>query len=258
MKSESNRRKHGSVSGTFNLGENTQWRLGVVVFFHDESDLTMVAFVLEAAKSGQSVVCLLSDDTDVFALPAYWVYWADLQCKVQVELWDGTTLDINAICADLGQKCLQVLGMHGLSGYDTTSYFYVKGRVSAQNTMVSGNYQDLDTIGDVGSTHIELMNAVMLFFVALYSQPPGLSMALARYNIFTKTKRNPKVLALYLKTSANLMQRNMSRSGKERQLWRSSRCVWVWRWNIYMGQCWRWSCSTWVTSVSVQTTRNIL
>ena len=73
-----------------------------------------------------------------------------------------------------------------------------KGRLSAlyKNTMVSGNYQGLATIDDVGTTHTELMNAEMIFFIALYSQPTGTSMDSALYNIFRKKKRNPKALAL--------------------------------------------------------------
>ena len=46
------------------------------------------SFLLEAAKSGQNVICILSDDTDVFVLLAYWVNRADLQCKVQIERWE--------------------------------------------------------------------------------------------------------------------------------------------------------------------------
>ena len=71
---------------------------------------------------------MLNDDTDVFVLLVYWVYRADLEllCKVQMERWDRTVLNINATCADLGPKCLQLLGMHALSGCDTTSYPYGK------------------------------------------------------------------------------------------------------------------------------------
>ena len=46
--------------------------------------------------------------------------------------------------------------------------------------MISGNYLGVTTLGDVGTTHTELMNAVMPFFVALYVQPPGKSMESAR------------------------------------------------------------------------------
>ena len=104
------------------------------------------------------MICILRDDIVVFVLLAYWVNWADLQCKIQMERWDGLILDINAICADLGQKCLQLQCMHALSGCDTNSYSCSKGNVTALNTMVSRIYQCLAIIGDIDTTHTELMN----------------------------------------------------------------------------------------------------
>ena len=38
-----------------------------------------------------------------------------------MECWDGTVLDTNATCNRLGLKCLQLIGMHALTGCDTTS-----------------------------------------------------------------------------------------------------------------------------------------
>ena len=84
-----------------------------------------------------------------------------------MERWDGSVLDINVICADLGQKCLQLLCMHALSGCDTNSYPCDKENVAALNTVVSGFYQCLAIIGDNDTTHTELMNAAMLSFVSL-------------------------------------------------------------------------------------------
>ena len=49
-----------------------------------------------------------------------------------MERWDGSAFDIHATCADISQKCLQLLGMHALSGCDTTFYPYGKGKVTAQ------------------------------------------------------------------------------------------------------------------------------
>ena len=125
------------------------------------------SFLLKAAKSGQNVICILRDDTDVFALLAYWVNVADLHFKVQMERWDGSVLDIHAICADHGQKCLHLLCMHALSGCDTTSYPYGKGNVTALNTLVSEIYQCLVIICEIDTTHTGLMNAVMPSFVSL-------------------------------------------------------------------------------------------
>ena len=103
----------------------------------------------------------------MFVILPYWVNQTDLQCKVQMEHGDGSVLDINAICADIGQKCLQLLCMHALSGCDTTSYPYGKGNVTALNTIVSGIYQCLSIIGENDTTHTELMNAAMPSFVSL-------------------------------------------------------------------------------------------
>ena len=84
-----------------------------------------------------------------------------------MERWDGSVFDINAICTDLGQKCLQLLSMHVLNGCDTISYPYGKENLTALITMVSEIYQCLAIIGDIDSTHTELMNAAMPSFVSL-------------------------------------------------------------------------------------------
>ena len=78
-------------------------------FCYDEVDVTIVQ---EAVKFGQNVICILSDGTDVLILLVYWVNLVDMQCKVQMEPWGGPVLEINATYDDLGQKCLQLPGMH--------------------------------------------------------------------------------------------------------------------------------------------------
>ena len=57
--------------------------------------------------------------------------------------------------------------MHALSGCNTTSYTYGKGNVTAVNSMVLRTYQCLAIIGDIDTTHTELMNAEMPSFVSL-------------------------------------------------------------------------------------------
>ncbi len=43
-------------------------------FEHEEADVTMIAHLLQAAESGQSVIRILTDDTDVFVLLVHWVW----------------------------------------------------------------------------------------------------------------------------------------------------------------------------------------
>jgi len=56
---------------------------------------------------------------------------------------DGAVLDTNATCAQVGPKCLQILGMHYITGSDTTSYLYCKGKVSALKTLRAGDFPNL-------------------------------------------------------------------------------------------------------------------
>ena len=90
-------------------------------FKHDEADVTLIAYLLQAAESGKSVIRILTDDTDVFVLLVYWVWKMRLHSAVQMESWNGVVIDINATCLLLGSKCLQLPGMHAISGCDTVS-----------------------------------------------------------------------------------------------------------------------------------------
>ena len=70
------------------------------------------------------MTCILSDDTHVFVLLLYWVNRADMQCKVQLERWDGPVLKTNVT--------LLAATRHAYTR-DTTSYPYGKGNDTALN-----------------------------------------------------------------------------------------------------------------------------
>ena len=54
-------------------------------FEHDEADVTMIAYLLQAAEGGKAVIRILTDDTDVFVLLVYWVLKMQLHSAVQME-----------------------------------------------------------------------------------------------------------------------------------------------------------------------------
>ena len=138
-----------------------------------------------------------------------------------MERWDGTVFDINATCADLGPKCLELLGMHALSGCDTVSYPYGKGKISALNTLLAGDFPGFaHVLGEVGSTQTALMEVANAFFTALYRQPLGTSMESARFILFTKKKKTPKIMTLP-PTSANLLQ-HVLRAHLQVMLWKAA------------------------------------
>jgi len=103
MKSKKNKQRLARILGTFNLGENVKMETpDDGLFDHDEADVTIVSYMLECAKSNQGVVRVLSDYTNIFIILVYWVYRANVQCRVQMERWDGIILDVNATCSTHG------------------------------------------------------------------------------------------------------------------------------------------------------------
>ena len=74
MKSKNNKRKLASLLSTFTVGDMTTIESrDDSAFDHDEADITMISYVIEAAKCGKDVIRVLSDDTNVFVLLVYWV-----------------------------------------------------------------------------------------------------------------------------------------------------------------------------------------
>lgn len=144
------------------------------IYGHDEADVTMIAFLLQAAEVGKDVVRILSDDTDVLVLLIYWVWKMQLHscCKIQMESWNGVVININATYFQLGSNCLQLLGMHAISGRDTVSYPFNKGKISALNALKAGDFPGLfDVIGEEDATNVDLLDTGHQFFAAMYGQP---------------------------------------------------------------------------------------
>ena len=127
---------------TFNLGCGvTVDSIDDGVFGQDEADITIISYMLQAADDGCHVVRVLSDDTDIFVLLVYWTWRCDLQdhLAVQMEKWDGVVLDVNATCAHLGSTvCSQLLGAHTITGCDTVSYPFGKGKAPMLKTLKEG------------------------------------------------------------------------------------------------------------------------
>ena len=173
---------------------------------HDEADITMISYVLDANDKGASVIRVVSDDTDVFVLLVYWVYKRQIQSAVQMEKWDGTVLSINDTCANIGAKSLELLCLHYLTGSDATSYPFKRGKVTAIKMMMKNDLSEVSTAleKDVVSNQ-ELLSAGLYFFSRLYGQKVTVPMAELRYKIYIAKKGKPLELKALPPTENNLL-----------------------------------------------------
>ena len=115
-------------------------------------------------------------------------------------------LHINDIAVALGDKSLQLLGMHAVIGCDTVSYPFKKGKLIALSKLQQGDFPELySVVGEETVTHEDLMRTGQNFFAALYSQPKCSSMNTARYMIYTKKKGKPPLVKSLPPTDKNLL-----------------------------------------------------
>jgi len=135
---------------------------------HDEADVLMVCYMLQAAREGKKG----SDDTDVFVILIYWVWKLGITVLVQMEKWDGSVLHINNTAAALGDKSLKLLGIHPMMGCDTVSYPFNKGKLTALSILQEGDFIELySVIGEERATHEDLLKTGQQFFAALHGWP---------------------------------------------------------------------------------------
>ena len=69
IKNKHNKRELSRVISTFNLGPDTIMDSeDDGGFAHEEADVTMVSYMLQAAECGKGIIRLFSDDTDFFVM----------------------------------------------------------------------------------------------------------------------------------------------------------------------------------------------
>ncbi|KAK2159104.1 hypothetical protein NP493_1749g00061 [Ridgeia piscesae] len=177
--------------------------------------------MLKAVTEGAQTIRILSDDIDVFVLLVYWTSRMRVVAKIQKEKWNGDVLDINETVQRLGpRKCSQLLGIHALSGCDTGSYPFGKGKKSALK-LLEIDIPDLDQVlGQPGATHAQLQEAAYTFFLPLNGQKGCTTMNDARAHSYRCHKKPPPLKKLP-PTDTNL-QLHVLRAHIQMLLWKAA------------------------------------
>lgn len=109
---------------------------------------------------------------------------------------DGSVIDINATAKSLGRKSFQLLAVHAITGCDTVSYLFGKGKTSAVSTMLKHDV-DLEVLGEQGATLCDVIKAGRKFVSLLYKENhTHVSMNQLRYIIFVSKRDTPKIKSL--------------------------------------------------------------
>ena len=161
--------------------------------------------MLRAAADGAQTIRILSDDTDVFIFLVYWTSRMRVVAKIQMEKWNGDVLDVNETVKQLGsRKCSQLLGVHSLSGCDTVSYPFGKGKQSTLK-LLEIDIPGLDQVlGQPGATHAQLKATADNFFLPLFGQKSCTTMNDASARFYRDCKKPPPLMKKLPPTDVNL------------------------------------------------------
>ena len=94
---------------------------------HEEGDVKLISYLLHASSHKTHIQVLL-DDTDIFVLLVYFTWYYNPTAKIFMKKYNGQFIDINATVSKYGDKCTNILATHSLSGCDSVSYPYRKGK----------------------------------------------------------------------------------------------------------------------------------
>ena len=122
------------------------------------------------------------------------ISYREINAKVQMQRWNGEVWSVNETCAKLGEKCLQLLSLHYLTGSDTTSFLFGKGKIRALKILKNGLLPNLDTVlGEADIAQEELKTIGESFFCIMYGYPSGTKIGDVRYQMHTKEKQSSRL-----------------------------------------------------------------
>ena len=155
---------------------------------HEEADTRMFFHALKCAQSGHRSIVIKSSDTDVEVLALH--HSAEIPARLY--LCSGTSqrerfVDVCAVSENLGNDiCKALVGMHSLTGYDTTSAFVGKGKkrgfdlIHKREEFIVLMHQ----LGENFNLEESIVKACQKFVCALYGRGNVKEVNEVRYHVF--------------------------------------------------------------------------
>lgn len=163
-------------------------------YTHEEADVTIISYLLKLHQS-KGHIQVLADDTDIFVMLLYFCWIHKPSAHVTMKKYDGKIIDIKATAEKLGEKCLDLLATHALSGCDSVSYPFGKGKVTAINLVLNSKVTLREFANPLAPEEVWIKEG-LCFISSLYGGTGSTSLANLRYSIFSKKKEPPKVKSL--------------------------------------------------------------
>lgn len=164
------------------------------IFGHEEADTNLISYPLKLLPEKRHLQ-IVAADTDIFVLLVFFWWLKKPSVQVSMKKYDGKVIDINATALKLKDKCFDVLATHALSGCDSVSYPFGKGKVSAINLLLKSDLK-LEIFSDPEANETDWLTAGTKFLSALYGGLKAPSLNQLRFTLFSRKKEPPKIRSL--------------------------------------------------------------
>ena len=193
---------------------------------HEEADIILTQQAIHLAKEDpESHVCVVSDDTDVFALLVHY-YWSEKlvsSLTMHSPVKGRSCIDVKETARTHSEIMPEILAIHALTGCDSVAATYGIGKIKA--IAVSRKGYTLDKLGKPSETITEVTDQATAFMGACYGiTTPTSSMTKIRQKQWAqktgKSTGAPKLCTLPPTTEA--FEQNVRRAHHQVAHWYSA------------------------------------
>ncbi len=187
---------------------------------HEEADCVIISYVASLIQQHYKHIHVVSDDTDVFALLVFFCWKWQTTAQIGMKKFDARVIEHQRHDAKLGPKSSQLLAAHAISGCDTVSFMFGKGKASAVSTMISHD-TGLEQLGETDVSLDDIIRVGHRFVGMLYKAKGNTtSMNELRNSMFTSKRAKPKIKSLPPTDSA--LAEHIKRAHLQTMIWKSS------------------------------------
>ena len=135
---------------------------------HEEGDAIVVQQAIHAASVENKTVQVCADDTDIYVILLYHYRLQALQKHMQMVATHGqvTVIDIEATAKQLGDKVLDMLPAHTLTGCDQVAMCHGIGKGKMLKSLLAGN--SLSLLGELTADFDDVLKQATKFTSACY------------------------------------------------------------------------------------------
>ena len=139
---------------------------------------------------------IVHDNTNVFVLLVH-LYWKLRPlAAITTKRFNGKTIDINATAMALGDKCIEPLPMHVITGCDSVSYPFGKGKVSSLKVIMNSDNLEIEVFGESNANISDVMCTECRMFGRLDGAQYDTTMNALRCNISSTRSQVPSLKSL--------------------------------------------------------------